>query len=86
MRKAALFSSSGNMYGSRTCIEILELEQLPTYVCKGPTKLFSKQNNEIVNNVLIPTVPKHKVIYFKVTIFQGPTKHLFTSQNRVEVS
>jgi hypothetical protein len=38
----------------------------------------------LVKNRLIPTLDK--VIYFKGTNFQGSTKPLFTSQNRVEIS
>jgi hypothetical protein len=33
-----------------------------------------------------PISTPDKVIYFKGTIFQRPTKPLFTSQNRVEIS
>jgi hypothetical protein len=38
----------------------------------------------LAKNQLISTLDK--VIYFKGTIFQGCTKPLFTSQNRVEIS
>jgi hypothetical protein len=41
-------------------------------------------NEHLVKNWLISTLDK--VIYFKGTIFQGSTKPLFTSQNRVEIS
>jgi hypothetical protein len=39
---------------------------------------------QLVKNWLISTLDK--VIYFKWTIFQRPTKPLFSSQNRVEIS
>jgi hypothetical protein len=38
----------------------------------------------LVKNWLISTLDK--VIYIKVTIFQRPTKPLFASQNRMEIS
>jgi hypothetical protein len=38
----------------------------------------------LVKNQLISTLDE--VIYFKGKIFQGSTKPLFTSQNRVEIS
>jgi hypothetical protein len=38
----------------------------------------------LVNSMLISTLDK--VIYYNGTFLQGSTKHLFTSQNRVEDS
>jgi hypothetical protein len=52
------------------------------YVCSGPANIFWEEHLE--KNRLISTLDK--VIYFKGTIFQGSTKPLFTSQNRVEIS
>jgi hypothetical protein len=57
-------------------IEIFELEQ----VClrRSCKRFFGKK--------ACKKLALDKVTKFKGTIFQGPAKHLYTSQNRVEIS
>jgi hypothetical protein len=68
------------VFASVIAIEILVLEQ----VCWHRSCKYFFGEEHLVKNGLISTLDK--VIYFKGTIFQRSTKHLFTSQNRAEIS